>query len=700
MAGLVAALMIPMTGPTSAQAPTTGPSAVPSTAPAAAPTEVPSVIDSGACADDMAEGFECITLAMPLDHFDDTGRTLPVTFAIKRHTGNGPARGTFVTLTGGPGSSGIQSAVSYSDSFAAAVARRYDIVFLDQRGAHLSGDFTCPDAALAFYRTDADPATSTATTGYGAASRTFVDDCLAEWGGDRSILPYLGTAQAVEDLEAIRAYLGEDRLMVYGESYGTQYAQMYAGAHPDRLDGLFLDGPVDLSLDLFGYYEEQVAGFEQALEGTLYDCTTQRSCTRDVPAPNSLVGWDALAARFTDGPVSYDFHAADGTTTTRQLTAGDLVTAASAFLYSEYDRMLLQRGLAAADQGDLWYLSRLFSSGLYMDPETETPIVDPSYSDGLYYAVECLDYQLPGATAEERAEAYLAAGRERGMDRYRMGDIFYGDLPCAFWPAQPEGSERPPLLTDVPFPVFVLGATLDPATPWGNGERIAAALGAGARMIVMPGGPHVIFGRGNACPDDQVTAFLVRGTIPPAARTVCRGDVADDYVPLPPLRADDFTTTQQALRAVDREIVTSVDYWYWGAEDPLTAGCRFGGTIRYTPTASGSRARMEACSWSEGLALTGRADIDDDTGGITMRVREVGADGPTGPTVRYARDGDDQVTVRGRLPSMPERPIPSRTGTERPDDPAIDDDVTIDEDHPIDQDITIDEDEIVDVDLG
>lgn len=613
----------------------------------APPDTGPQVVREQPCGEDMADGFRCVTLRMPLDHFDDTGRTIDVTYAIRPHTGRGEARGTFVTLTGGPGSSGIASAVSYTGSYDEAIQRRYDIVFLDQRGAHLSGDLTCPDAALTWYRTDADSSTSTATTGLSVDAHAFVDACIAEAKVDPAILPYLGTRQAVEDLDAIREHLGVDRLTVYGESYGTQYAQQYAAAHPDRVAGLIVDGPVDLSPSLFDYYDEQTRGFDEALEGTLYDCTTMRPCTIDTDAPNTLVAWDDLATELATGPASFEFHGSDGTTETRRFTSGDLLNAGSAFLYSEYDRMLLQRALAAASQGDLWYLSRLLSAGLVMNPDTQEAIPDPSYSDGLYYAVECLDYAIPGDTPEERAQAYLDAGRDLGMAGRRMGDIFYGDLPCAWWPAQPESAERPPLLADVPYPMLVLGATLDPATPWANGLRILDAAGANARAIVTPGGPHVIYGRGETCPDDLVTAFLVSGELPAAQRTVCPGNVADDYVRLPPMDAADYASTQAALRAVDRETVTSVDYWYWDAEDPLEAGCRFGGTVTYTPTDSGARLRLDGCSWSRGLALTGSGVIDDDEGTLTLRVRQ---DGTDGPVVRYRRDSEDVASVNGRLP--------------------------------------------------
>ena len=73
--------------------------------------------------------------------------------------------------------------------------------------------------------------------------------------------------QAAEDLEQFRQYLGADKIQLYGESYGTQLVQTYAAAHPDRIAGLFLDGPVDLSHSLMDYYQEQTKGFAEALEG-------------------------------------------------------------------------------------------------------------------------------------------------------------------------------------------------------------------------------------------------------------------------------------------------------------------------------------------------------------------------------------------------------------------------------------------------
>ena len=77
----------------------------------------------------------------------------------------GRGRGRTSPLTGGPGSSGISVADSYTDAFPEGVEDSYDIVFLDQRGIGLSGPFQCPIATGAYYASAAraqDPDEATA----------------------------------------------------------------------------------------------------------------------------------------------------------------------------------------------------------------------------------------------------------------------------------------------------------------------------------------------------------------------------------------------------------------------------------------------------------------------------------------------------------------------------------------------------------
>jgi hypothetical protein len=99
--------------------------------------------------------FTCVTLEMPLDHFDPSNDdTIDVVLVGLPATGE--TSGAFLTVTGGPGSSGIASADSYTSLYDPAIAEKYDIVFFDPRGIAASGGPTCPTAATAYFRAEGD----------------------------------------------------------------------------------------------------------------------------------------------------------------------------------------------------------------------------------------------------------------------------------------------------------------------------------------------------------------------------------------------------------------------------------------------------------------------------------------------------------------------------------------------------------------
>ena len=107
---------------------------------------------------------------------------------------------------------------------------------------------------------------------------------------DTADLPYYATSQAVEDLDAIRQYLEVDKLDLYGESYGTQYVQTYAAAHPDHIRALYIDGPVDLTIDGPTWYTESSRAANDTLVAALASCTADAACAAAVQ------GGDAVAS--------------------------------------------------------------------------------------------------------------------------------------------------------------------------------------------------------------------------------------------------------------------------------------------------------------------------------------------------------------------------------------------------------------------
>jgi pimeloyl-ACP methyl ester carboxylesterase len=583
--------------------------------------------------------FTCVTLEVPLDHFHPDGRTLKVVFAILPATGE--RKGMFVTATGGPGTAGLQSADSYVATFDPSVPEHFDIVFYDQRGVGLSGGLQCAAAAAKFYRADWNASTPTEEAALVKTANTFANECVAEMGNPES-LPFLGTEQAVEDLDAFREAMGVDKFWLYGESYGTQYAQTYAAAHPDRLAGLLLDGTVDLTLTGLDFYASQATAFNTSLEMTLEACNADVACTADM-GTDALAAYNDLAAQLKKAPLPFDFPLPSGGTEARTFSFSDLETAAGGYLYSESARMIFLRALASYTRsGDLVLLARTLYDSLGLDPETLEAIPDPSYSDAVYYAVECQDYSYSSGTSAQRAEAYLRAGDATDASLPRFSSIFYGDLPCAFWPNATTNANRPAPLTALDFPTIVLNGTADPATPY-EGARSVFQLLEDGYFITETGGPHVIFGWGVSCVDELVTAFLVDGALP-ARETTCEGVVADEFVPLAPLSAADFADPLEALASVDDEIYFLPEYYYWDAETPTTVGCPFGGTLSFEPSDVGEKFTFSDCAFSDGFVMKGEGVYNYDEELFTINVT---VSGLASGTLAYTRDVDYNLTITG-----------------------------------------------------
>ena len=529
-----------------------------STAPPTSEPTTWSLVSTDPCPDGR---FDCTTLAVPRDHNDPEGPTWEITFGLLKAAVE--SKGTFVTITGGPGTSGLALADSYTDFMAPEITDNYDIVFIDQRGVGLSQPVRCDEAAVAYYLDDADPDDPAQRDDVAAAAESFVDDCIAEAGVATEDLPFYATSQAVEDLEAIRQYLGVEQFVLYGESYGTQYAQTYAAAHPDNVSMLLLDGVVDLTVEALPYYEEGARAHDDSLEAVLQACTADEACTVDAGG-DALAAYDALAATLDAGPTEYDFPMPDGTVERRTFGASDLELAAAGTVNSLGDRMLLQRAVTAAAGGNLVPLARLAYSSVYVDPETLDVAVDPSWSDAAYYAVECQDYAfLPDAgTPRQRLDAWLDEGTAAGIGDLRLGSIFYGDLPCLYWPGQPADVPRPEPIVDPPYPTLVLNADTDGPTPVVNAMRVFSRMD-DSYLVLLEGGPHVIFDWGYPCVDDLVSEAIVSGEPPSIRVTVCEGDIADPYVANAPADAAGYDDPLDAASTVAAQLTASSEYAYW-----------------------------------------------------------------------------------------------------------------------------------------
>ena len=554
-----------------------------------------------------SSAFTCVSIMVPLDHFAPADeRLIRVWFAVRPATGR--RDGILAVATGGPGSSGILSADSYLSSYSAEVLAHRDLVFFDQRGIGRSGGNTCPEA-VAESRTSADELVP--------ATEQFVRACVAELRRP-GLLPYVGTNQAVEDLELFRRTLG-GRMILYGESYGTQYAQTYAAAHPKALQGVVIDGVVDLTLSGPDFWRSAARQFESVLDTTLRICANRPACKADAGGdPEAL--YDRVLARVQDAPIDVRFPLPGGRRVDRELTESLFQTAVSGELYGTNGRMMLTRALVAAARDDYVPLLRLAYQDAMLDEVTLAPEVDPAWSDAMYLGVDCRDYGYYAGTPAERAAQWVADADVVNRQLPRIGgSIFLGDFPCVDWPGASTSQVRPAPLRNPGIPTFVITATGDPITPATQGRAVWSRLDDGY-LITTTGGPHVTFGRGEPCPDDVVMRFLETGATPAKREIACPGVYVRDYQPLAPATARAFGSPEDALVSFERQLRRLPEYWYWDGQEARATACPVAGSVRFRATGDGTAFTFAGCSFTKGVAFTGTGADTGDAFTLTGRL--------------------------------------------------------------------------------
>ena len=547
--------------------------------------------------DCISDTLECSTVIVPVDHRGGPIQdTISVLYGV--HQATGPQHGTLVIAVGGPGASGIASADGIIDSLDSELVSRYDIVLWDQRGIGRSDGHNCPIAGGIY--------TGLETTE--TVARNFVDSCLKEANvGSRNLDRY-ATAQAAEDLEAIRARLGVDRFVLYGESYGTELAQVYAAAHPDRLSGLILDGAVDLTLSANDFWSAATRSFDNDLSATFEDCAVDQLCRDDVGDAGRA--YDRLLARLGGDGLRVHYADNDGVSREHRIDRAAVESALDALMYEPSGRSLVQRAVAAAAHGDHVPIARL--TDLFRGVASDVSMF-------AYHAIICADYRVSPTADGRDLAAVLASGRLSGALAARTDEIYYTQVPCLYWPVQPPTATRPPALTDLPAPIIVLGATLDPITPIEFGRSIASRA-ANGYLIETSGGPHVTFARGEPCVDRPVIRFLLEDRLPATRVLHCTGRVAEDYIPLTPIYADDYADALDAMASVEDELFADALYSFWGGGREFTIGCRYTGFVTISVEEDTDDYTFTDCEYAHGMALDGSGEYDYSSGDLRLDV--------------------------------------------------------------------------------
>ncbi|HYN30585.1 MAG TPA: alpha/beta hydrolase [Dermatophilaceae bacterium] len=447
------------------------------------------------------DGGRCASLTVPLSYDDPDGATIGVD-VLKVPASKRSARvGSLVVNPGGPGGSGVDYARAADVIVGAPVRQRYDVVGFDPRGVGRSEPIDCLtdselDAFLGAEQTPDDPAEQAA---FAANATRFAEAC-----GDNAgpLLGHVSTVDAARDMDVLRSALGEEQLDYLGKSYGTYLGAVYAGLFPTLVGRFVLDGALAPDLTSRELNLGQAEGFERATRAWAASCVEEGDCPLGDSVDSVMEGMRAFLGELDLDPIQQT-----GDPSVPELTEAWASTGIAAAMYDEGSWPILSDALRDATAGDGTALMQLAYQ--YADRRP-----GGGYTSNLMeviYAVNCLDRPESSSVAEHAKEA-----RESTATAPTWGPLLmWSTLPCGSWPVTDAGSRQrpPPITAEGSGPIVVVGTTRDPATPYEWAVRLRDQL-ANASLLTYEGDGHTAYTRSNACVDDAIDAYYVKGTVP------------------------------------------------------------------------------------------------------------------------------------------------------------------------------------------
>lgn len=474
-------------------------------------------------------GLLCGRVAVPLDR----SGAMPGT--INLHIERLPAKAfaaapPVFAFAGGPGQSASSVTFEFARVLGPALLTR-DLVVLDQRGTGLSGALRCWPFSSFDIRTTREATEAIAACGGSLGRRA----------------AHYSTAETVEDVEAVRAALGADRIALMGVSYGTKVALAYAARYPEHVERLVLDsvvrqdGPDPL-------WRSSFAAVPRVLRAV---CGRRCPFTAD-PAADIA----ELVRRMSGGPLTGTVVRGDGRPHPARIGRADLFALLVDADFYPGARKDLPAAVSSAVAGDLAPLLRIREDAWF-------GFAGPNrhFSPATYLATMCADAALPwaqDASPPRRTDAARAYVEDLPAADFAPFDattgLAVGTLAlCRNWPVAGRAEATEPALPDVP--ALLLAGTEDLRTPLEDARAVAALL-PHARVLAVRGAGHSVVSLGRPCVDGAVAAFLGRRASrgctalprPVPGRPVPRSLAAVGGTPRARILAATLLTVEDALR--------------------------------------------------------------------------------------------------------------------------------------------------------
>jgi pimeloyl-ACP methyl ester carboxylesterase len=443
-------------------------------APKYGPVEAKTVAPHPCKVPGLDEEVRCATYAVWEDREGKKGRKIGLNIVVLPAVGEKRVADPLFFFGGGPGEGITEAAPGLRKDDPLRQAR--DVVLIDQRGAGRSNRLQCP-----FYGEPVDYPK--------AAGDLFPVDSIRkcrERLEKAADLRFYTTALAADDFNEVRAWLGYDKINLWGGSYGTRMAQVYLRRHPETVRSVVLVAvaPVDMLLPLRHAY----AG-KRAVDALLAECKADAACNAAFPNVRSEL--DTVLERAEKG---VSVRVTDTRTGERVEVRPDRGLLAEGIRFLMYGRRggSLPLQIHRAYQGDLTPL-------VQMAIEQRLGI-NEALAMGLNFSVTCAE-DLPYITDE-------MTKRETAGTLLRDYRVAAQKAVCEVWPRGAVPADvHEPVRSDVP--VLLISGEWDPVTPPEFAESVAKTL-PNSLHVVVPRGSH---GGAGKCTEDMIQAFYDRASV-------------------------------------------------------------------------------------------------------------------------------------------------------------------------------------------
>jgi pimeloyl-ACP methyl ester carboxylesterase len=529
---------------------------------------------------------------VPLDRAGLVAGTISLSVE-RRRAGTAPSRDAVVALAGGPGQAALPLGEFIAQAIAPALDSR-DLLVFDQRGTGTSAPLSCP----VFEVFSTQP-----------AGQLF-EECASEIGPARGAFT---TQESVTDIEALRQAGGYEKLVLYGTSFGTKVAELYAERYPQHVEALVLDSIVPPE----GQEPYAIPTFK-AIAGVLGELCAGDACAGITSNPVADIA--RLAAQLRKRDLSGSVYDGLGKRHASSLDEQGLLDILEAGDLNPALRALLPAAVRSALDHDPDPLLRLhlLSEGLIPNVPIESNTGEPSQEldEALFATTSCEENPFPwqrGAPQATRlAEAldYLHAQPPSDFYPFDAVTAYANSLipECAGWP---NASPAPAATSTLPnVPTLILSGEQDIRTPTADARAVAALI-PDAQLLLVPFTGHSVLGSDlSDCSALAVKAFFAGNAVEPCATAT------DPFAPTPitPTRLADvhapaglggrpgrtLVAVLDALVDLNRQVIGAT----LQADAELPSGSSFGGLSGGYAKLTASKAILHDFSFVPGVQLT------------------------------------------------------------------------------------------------